>query len=285
MLECSDRPLRYGFGENWARFAEDALNETRIEAAESSLRRMLMRDSLCGAMFLDIGSGSGLFSLAAVRLGARKVVSFDVDPDSVRTTTALRKKHGDPENWVVLSGSILDRTFVSRLERADIVYSWGVLHHTGSMWTAIDQAADLVQPRGVLAIAIYNDVERRFGGSAMWSRVKRFYNKAHPTIRRSMEFGYLSGLLLRRLVSGRNPIRLYKEYDTDGRGMSLLHDVRDWLGGYPYEYATAGQVFRHVNGNHGMALTYLDTHDGHGCNEFVFERANTRDTHVEDLKE
>ncbi len=78
---------RFEFGANWNRFLA-VLNDERIAQAEESLKRMLEVDNLQGKSFLDIGSGSGLFSLAARRLGAR-VYSFDYDPKSVACTREL----------------------------------------------------------------------------------------------------------------------------------------------------------------------------------------------------
>ena len=64
----------------------------RIEEAKASLKQMLDVDSLTGKTFLDVGSGSGLFSLAAIMLGV-KVYSFDYDPQSVACTTELKRRY------------------------------------------------------------------------------------------------------------------------------------------------------------------------------------------------
>ena len=58
------RGERFEFGQNWSQFLAD-IDDDRIQRAESSLKHMLQVESLAGKSFLDIGSGSGLFSLAA----------------------------------------------------------------------------------------------------------------------------------------------------------------------------------------------------------------------------
>lgn len=270
----NDEQLRFGFGGNWRDFVATRVSDTAVENAVVGLRRMLGTDDLRGRTFLDIGCGSGLSSLAALRLGADRVVAFDYDGDSVAASQHLRAEMGmDPARWQIMRGSILDPDFLRTLPAADVVYSWGVLHHTGDMWRAIDNAAALVPPGGTFAIAIYNDVEKRIGGSAMWRHVKRAYNRASLWQRSVIEALYTANIIARWAASGRNPFRMVARYaQIGGRGMSFRHDVRDWLGGYPYEYATAGRVFEHVVERHGLVLEHLNTHDGHVCNEFTFRR-------------
>src|SRR6266545_5844853 len=142
---------RFEFGKNWTRFLA-GLDGQRIAQAEESLRAMLETTGLKGKSFLDIGSGSGLFSLAARRLGAR-VHSFDYDPQSVACAAELRRRYfpGDAQ-WVVEEGSALDADYLARLGKFDIVYSWGVLHHTGRMWQALENAQLPVAPGGRLFI-------------------------------------------------------------------------------------------------------------------------------------
>src|SRR5262245_15496588 len=230
--------IRFGFGENWQSFVNTALNRERIGRAANSLRRLLKVDHLRGRSFLDIGCGSGLFSLAACLLGAESVVAFDYNPNSVQASIAVRTRAGiGADQWHIQQGSILDSAFLEHLTPADVVYSWGALHHTGAMWRAIDNAAGKVKPGGLFAIAIYNDVQRPFGGSAMWWQIKRAYNISPPAVKRFMEGGYSAAFLLKDAASLRNPLKTITEYSRQsGRGMEFWHDVRDWLGGFPYEY-------------------------------------------------
>src|SRR4051812_49312550 len=133
---------------------------------------MLGVTTLAGQRFLDVGSGSGLFSLAARRLGA-SVHSFDYDPQSVACTAQLKKRFFATDgSWKVERGSALDPVYLKSLGEFDIVYSWGVLHHTGQMWKALDLVGGPVKKGGKLFIALYNDQGWR---SRFWWRVKKTY--------------------------------------------------------------------------------------------------------------
>lgn len=266
---------RFEFGRNWAKFLL-RLDDSRISLAEDSLKSMLGVKSLNGARFLDAGSGSGLFSLAARRLGA-EVHSFDYDPDSVKCTGELRQRYfpGD-DHWTVQHGSVLDPDYLGRLGKFDVVYSWGVLHHTGSMWTAIGNVLPLVRDGGKLFIAIYND---QGGQSRRWLLLKRIYN-ALPRILRLPYALLTMGLREARffvlsLLSGRiseyfRNIANYDQYSR--RGMSYWHDLVDWIGGYPFEVAKPEDIFTYCR-DRGFRLVEIRTCGGGlGCNEFVLEK-------------
>jgi 2-polyprenyl-3-methyl-5-hydroxy-6-metoxy-1,4-benzoquinol methylase len=267
------RGQRFEFGNNWARFLT-VLDETRIETAQRALREMLRVERLDGMRLLDIGSGSGLSSLAARRLGA-EVVSFDYDPASVACTTELRRRYfpADP-HWSVQRGSALDPAFIGSLGQFDVVYSWGVLHHTGKMWEALDLAATAVRPGGTLFVAIYNDTGTQ---SRRWKRIKRVYNEL-PRIARSPFAMIVSApgeakALLRSILTGRpgDYLRSWTQY-SERRGMNRWYDILDWVGGYPYEYASADEIFEFYR-HRGFTLSNMKCGGvGLGCNELVFRR-------------
>jgi 2-polyprenyl-6-hydroxyphenyl methylase/3-demethylubiquinone-9 3-methyltransferase len=220
-------------------------------------------DSLQGRSFLDVGCGSGLFSLAARQLGAR-VLSFDYDLDSVRCTESLRndRRPGD-HDWRIEQGSVLDPDYLARAGRHDIVYSWGVLHHTGALWQAMENVAAAVAPGGQLFIAVYNDQQWM---SRYWKGVKQAYNRSallrFPIVAAHAPYLF-GGRFLVRALTGRLELE---------RGMSLWHDMIDWLGGYPFEVAAPERIFEFFE-QRGFALRKLKTCGGrHGCNEFVFGR-------------
>ena len=259
----------FSFGKNWWRFL-NTLDEAKHRDARSSLTQFLNSENLRGKTFLDAGCGSGLFSNAAYDLGAEKIVSFDLDPFSVRCCNYLHEKVGKPENWEVHEGSVLDSEFLSKLGKFDIVYSWGVLHHTGKMWDGIFNTANLVKEGGCYYIAIYNKV---IGGrsSEFWLKVKKIYNALPEMGKRSMEFLYVLIFSIRRLLRFQNPIKDILAYKVDHRGMNWQTDIRDWLGGYPYEFATAEEVFKYMKSNFpNFNLVNLKSADNVGANWFLF---------------
>jgi SAM-dependent methyltransferase len=269
--EEQERGLRFRFGENWRRFVV-LVDDERIAAAERDLKQMLGCDDLTGLRFLDAGSGSGLASLAARRLGAQ-VVSFDIDDESVASTEFLRSTHfgDDDEGWSVGHGSVLDEDYLKSLGTFDIVHSWGVLHHTGAMWEACEKVLSCVKPGGRLFIALYND---QGTWSDRWKRIKRIYCSGTPG--RLLVTGVcVPAMHARKLAADivwlRNPMTRLRS--KKARGMSPWHDMRDWLGGYPFEVAKPEQVFDFFTAR-GLELLKLKTVGGSmGCNVFVFSSA------------
>ena len=264
---------RFEFGKNWKSFLA-ALDEDRIDAAIRSLIDLTGCDSLEGLRFLDLGCGSGLFSLAAHRLRA-EVVSIDFDTESVACAQELKQRFGDGESaWTIKQGSVLDSTVLQALGQADVVYSWGVLHHTGQMERAIELTSQLTKAGGLFCIAIYND---QGTASRRWLSIKRIYHRL-PTRLRPIWVALVAGIYeckfsLARLAKCQNPLPFAdwraKRHD---RGMSAWHDWVDWIGGLPFEVAAPDQIEAMLN-RMGFELVKSNLiGKGWGCNEFVFRR-------------
>jgi SAM-dependent methyltransferase len=264
---------RFAFGRNWQSFLS-VLDEQRIEEAERSLTSMLHVGDLEGRSFLDIGCGSGLFSLSAARLGASRIHSFDYDEDSVRCTMALRDRYfASKADWTVERGDATDPEYGSRLGTFDVVYAWGVLHHTGAMWEAMENTCARVGPEGLLFVAIYNDQGRK---SARWRAIKQVYNRLPAPARVPYALGVMLPVEARMfagaVVRGEPAAYVRSWTQSRGRGMSRWHDLLDWVGGFPFEVATPEAVFHFCRGR-GLELVELVTAGGGlGCNQFVFRR-------------
>ena len=272
-----DGGQRFEFGKNWRNFLK-GLTDEKVLQAEASMREMLAMDSLAGKTFLDIGSGSGLFSLAARRLGA-KVTSFDYDPESVACTRFLKDRFfKNDANWMVEQSSVLDDAAMARHRGYDIVYSYGVLHHTGQMWTAIENAAATVGQDGTFVISIYND---QGTWSRRWTKLKRVYN----ALPRALRLPYAILVMGTREIPQvfwatvkRGPlgyVKQVKEYGQGGgRGMSMWNDLVDWIGGYPFEVAKPEQIFHFFKDRGFEMVTFKTCAGGIGLNVYVLRKAN-----------
>ncbi|MBN1126558.1 MAG: class I SAM-dependent methyltransferase [Sedimentisphaerales bacterium] len=268
MSDKSD--LRFPFGRNWWNFTAH-LTEKQIDAARFSLSSLIGYKDFSGKTFIDVGGGSGLCSLAAVSLGAQRVYTFDRDDQCLECARYLRQQYASAnQQWAIESGNILDKEAMSKLGQWDIVYSWGVLHHTGNMYQALENALILVKPGGILAISIYNDAGN---ASRFWRHVKRRYNQ-NRFVGRLLLFCFVTYWIMRGLIVDiicfQNPAKRYAGY-RENRGMSLWHDWIDWLGGYPYEFAKPEEIFNFFL-ERNMFLVGLHTTNGLGCNQFVFQR-------------
>lgn len=257
----------FSFGKNWQDFLE-TLSEEQIINAEDSLKKMLNVENLQGQTFLDAGCGSGLFSLAALRLGAEKVLSFDLDEDSVTCARHLYKQYGPFQQWEICTGSVLDTDFLLELGKFDVVYSWGVLHHTGRMWAALETITTPVNKNGKLFIAIYNDQGFQ---SQLWLKIKYLYNISPKFFKFSMAFVLYILVLMIMAAKGITKLQLPTKWFAYGsnRGMNIWHDVVDWIGGYPFETATSQEIHNFYQKKDFVPMRSI-IKTGLGCNEFVF---------------
>lgn len=268
MTGRSEIKKRFSFGKNWKRYVK-TVGEKEHLAAKRWLFGAVQDLDVVNSSFLDIGCGSGLFSRAAIDIGFANVVSFDYDIDSVEASIELKQKLSTKDlSWEIKQGSVLDKQFMEGLGKFDFVFSWGVLHHTGDMWRAIENAAEAVKPGGIFFLALYNDQGLI---SIFWKWVKRFYI-ASPGWMRVFLIVFFSayfgiGLFLNDVVRGRSPLSRHK---ADARGMHFFTDVIDWVGGYPFEVSSPKKVIEFLDTLGFDPVEVRAVGRRHGCNEFIF---------------
>jgi len=261
---------RFEFGKNWRTYLKK-ISQDRIRIAENSLKKMLCLNDMRSKKFLDIGCGSGLFSLAARRLNA-EVCSVDFDPYSIQCTHVLKNKFypSPANNWQITEGSVLDTKFIEKLPKSDIVYSWGVLHHTGNMYQALENVILPVKDNGLLFIAIYNNEGQK---SKIWLKVKKLYNSSLAgkilVLLCYFPLFFMKGFL-KDVFTLKNPIKRYSDYKKN-RGMSIFSDWVDWLGGLPFEVAKPEKIIEFYK-QRGLTLQKITTTNGMGNNQFVFKK-------------
>lgn len=269
-VKRDDPAVRFAFGSNWQTFLR-TIQPADIARARVSLAPALGRVDPSRSTFLDVGCGSGLFSRAAFEAGFSRVVSFDYDPQSVAAATELRRTaQADCSRWAITRGSVLDPSFLETLGDFDVVYAWGVCHHTGHMWDAVNNAMARVRPGGVIFLALYNDqgIISRY-----WSGVKRLYSALPKPGKAVMDAGFVAffaaALGIADLVRLRNPLRRYRD---DDRAMNFTTDIIDWIGGYPFEVASPEDTIAFARARGFNVEWERRVGRKHGCNEFVLRR-------------
>ncbi len=258
----SSQEVRFAFGENWSEFSKN-INETEVQQAVDGLKKLLPENfDTTGKSFLDIGSGSGLHSVAAAKMGFTRIACTDYDPNSVATTKRNAEKFGVQSSIVALQDDILNSELKGHF---DVVYSWGVLHHTGEMWNAINEAARYVKEGGTFIIAIYT--KTKFCG--MWKVIKKSYCNAPRFLQKFLGYTYHFIRSFRQILNG----EIFKSYKNE-RGMDRFYDSIDWLGGYPYESASKKEIVEFLEKDFALVSSFRTQPGlgflGTGCAEYTF---------------
>jgi len=256
---------QFAFGKNWQAYVRNALTKENVSRARQDFHELFSDIDLQGKTFLDIGFGQGLALFFAQEMGA-KVLGIDIDKDNLDALkiTVEMFEHCELPNVRIIS--ILDESFLQeQLQRGqfDIVHSWGVLHHTGNMSKALHHSAKLVKAGGFLVLAIYN----KHWSSLLWRWIKWGYNVSPAIVQRLFIYSFYPIIYVAKwIVTRDNPRKMAR------KGMDFFYNIIDWVGGYPYEYASIATVQELVCRENFLCLRSIPAHVPTGCNQFVFKK-------------
>jgi len=270
-----DRRMKQQFGKNFKQNLLNAYDETRLNQSIRFIQEYLETETLEGKTFLDAGCGSGVFSIAAQKMGA-KVTSFDIDETALVNISELKQLFEvDDKDIILKKGNILDQSFIKSLGQFDVVLCWGVVHHCGDMWKALDLISQTTNKNGIIHLGIYNEADGwgiypdgRFGPSTFWRKIKKFYSRLPSLLQSFIDLFCIIGISVIYLLMLKNPIKKLRE--NERRGMTWKSDLKDWLIGYPYEYARPEQVFEFMK-KRNFTLVKIKTNNGLLTNNYVFQ--------------
>jgi ubiquinone/menaquinone biosynthesis C-methylase UbiE len=153
------------YGKLWDKYETDEYIKEAYRIIESRFKNNEFDLSvLKGKTILDMGCGSGRYTIALTKTGAEKVYGIDLGKESIRKAALIAEKSGI-RNIEFDVGSVLDLPYEDNL--FDFIYSNGVLHHTENLEQGINELYRTLKPGGESFLYLYAD-----GGIFWYSRKK-----------------------------------------------------------------------------------------------------------------
>ena len=249
----------FSFGKNWLHFIQNNINDSVIESSRIDIIKWFdVKDK----SIIDIGCGSGLSSLIFNNEKAKYIYSFDYDINSVDSTLLLKNKQKIINNdWVIKQGNILDTDYIKSLGKFDIVYSWGVLHHTGDLWKAIKNAIYL--SNDLIMLSLYSNIANYDNDFT----AKQNYNKFNELEKKKNIADYVMTVK----QSSKKNEEILNWNTPSKRGMNKYNDIIDWVGGFPYEVCSTKQINQFMEENGFILIQKYDPVQ-QACHEWLFKK-------------
>jgi 2-polyprenyl-6-hydroxyphenyl methylase/3-demethylubiquinone-9 3-methyltransferase len=191
----------------------------------------LWPEGVKGKNVLDGGSGSGMVSVGFALLGAN-VTGVDITPQCVENGKRNAERFGVQCRFFCKDLTDLDLGN----ERFDIVYSWGVIHHSEDARKSFSNLAKHLKPGGEMVLAVYLKTYL----SGFWNFSRVFYQKApkwFQSIFRESGSCFLNGVdFIKKLIFGKSRYML--------RGTNNKELINDWFGVPHRTFHSYDEVFQ-----------------------------------------
>jgi SAM-dependent methyltransferase len=128
----------------------------------------MTREQIRGKRVLDAGCGQGRWSYGFIKLGAT-VRGIDTSVSAIKYANEHLKRTTPPARFCVLN--VLDERQLSKVfnnAEFDIIWCWGVLHHTGDPEKGFDNLVKLLKPGGTIHLYLYG---KKSFVNKFWRRV------------------------------------------------------------------------------------------------------------------
>jgi ubiquinone/menaquinone biosynthesis C-methylase UbiE len=139
------------YSDLWKDFDINTLTEESLQLLRRRLPQDFIAESVQGKNVLDMGCGSGRYSIALARTGAQQVVGVDFQAKAFHSARMWCQEHSQPVEFIagdVLSLPTSDRCF-------DFIFCNGVLHHTKSIRKGLEELSRVLKPSGKAFLYIY----------------------------------------------------------------------------------------------------------------------------------
>lgn len=136
---------------------------------------------------VDLGCGIGTTALAFLDAGAHPVYAVDASKESIAILTdRMRWHNAQPGALHVWHTACDDARDLYLRHNADLVFCFGVLHHTPRPAALLSRACDMLKDGGEIRLMVYH----RWSWKALWALLK--YGRRH-----ARAYGTLRGLIQR----------------------------------------------------------------------------------------